>query len=109
MKKNKLEKDDLRPEYSLRDLGPGVTGKYFRQAAAANLVLLDPDVARAFPDDESVNRALRLLMDIAATGRPAAPRKRASPGKPLQAGAAAKATVPSKGAVSRKKAAGRRS
>jgi len=43
-----------------------VRGKYYRRAmAGTNLVLLEPDVARAFPDSESVNRALRLLRDVA--------------------------------------------
>jgi hypothetical protein len=44
----------------------GVRGKYYERAmAGTNLVLLEPDVARAFPDSDSVNRALRLLRDVA--------------------------------------------
>jgi hypothetical protein len=40
--------------------------KYYKQAVAGtNLVLLEPDVARAFPDSSSVNRALRLLQEVA--------------------------------------------
>ena len=58
--------DDLRPEYDLGRLKGGVRGKYYKQATAGtNLVLLDPDVARAFPDSSSVNRALRLLREVA--------------------------------------------
>ena len=58
--------DDLRPEYDLARLKGGVRGKYHKQATAGtNLVLLDPDVARAFPDSSSVNRALRLLQEVA--------------------------------------------
>ena len=58
--------DDLRPEYDLASLKGGVRGKYYKQATAGtNLVLLDPDVARAFPDSASVNRALRLLREVA--------------------------------------------
>ncbi len=58
--------DDLRPEYDLARLKGGVRGKYYKQATAGtNLVLLDPDVARAFPDSSSVNRALRLLREVA--------------------------------------------
>lgn len=58
--------DDLRPEYDLARLKGGVRGKYYKQAiAGTNLILLDPDVARAFPDSISVNRALRLLQEIA--------------------------------------------
>lgn len=62
----KRRSDDLRPEYDLAHLKGGVQGKYFKQATAGtNLVLLDPDLARAFPDSISVNRALRLLQDVA--------------------------------------------
>jgi len=59
--------DDLRPEYDLSRLKGGVRGKYYKRATAGtNLVLLEPDVARAFPDSNSVNRALRLLQEVAA-------------------------------------------
>ncbi|MBM3222124.1 MAG: hypothetical protein FJZ38_26295 [Candidatus Rokubacteria bacterium] len=62
----KRDRDDLRPEYDLARLKGGVRGKYYKQATAGtNLVLLEPDVARAFPDSASVNRALRLLQEIA--------------------------------------------
>jgi hypothetical protein len=58
--------DDLRSEYDLARLKGGVRGKYRQQATAGtNLVLLEPDVARAFPDSSSVNRALRLLREVA--------------------------------------------
>ncbi len=62
----KRRSDELRPEYDLAGLKGGVRGKYYKQATAGtNLVLLEPDVARAFPDSNSVNRALRLLQEIA--------------------------------------------
>jgi hypothetical protein len=62
----KRRRDDLRPEYDLAGLKGGVRGKYYKQATAGtNLVLLEPDVARTFPDSASVNRALRLLQEIA--------------------------------------------
>jgi len=62
----KRDRDDLRPEYDPPRLKGGVRGKYYKQATAGtNLVLLEPDVARAFPDSASVNRALRLLQEIA--------------------------------------------
>lgn len=58
--------DELRPEYDFSQLGQGVRGKYVeRYRAGTNLVLLDPDVAEAFPTEEAVNEALRLLMKIA--------------------------------------------
>jgi hypothetical protein len=58
--------DDLRPEYDLSQLKGGVRGKYYRQAlAGTNLMLIEPDLAEVFPDAESVNRALRFLVDTA--------------------------------------------
>jgi hypothetical protein len=58
--------DELRPEYDLRQLEGGVRGKYYRPAkAGTNLVLIEPDLAEAFPDEASVNRALRLLVSTA--------------------------------------------
>ncbi len=75
--------DDLRPQYDLSQLKGGVRGKYYRQATAeTNLVVIDPELADVFPDTESVNRALRLLVDAAdaaagpARRRPGAPNKR---------------------------------
>ena len=62
---NELE-DDLRPEYDFSKMQGGIRGKYVdRYRAGTNMVLLDPDVLRAFPTSESVNEALRLLMQIA--------------------------------------------
>lgn len=65
--KKELE-DDLRPEYDLSKLKGGVRGKYARRfKEGTNLVLLSPDVAKYFPNEESVNTALRSLVDIART------------------------------------------
>lgn len=59
--------DDLRPEYDLAELlKGGVRGKYAeRYRAGVNLVRLDSDVAQAFPTEEAVNEALRLVMKMA--------------------------------------------
>jgi hypothetical protein len=68
MKKvNKKElADDLRPEYDFSKLKGGVRGKYAKRfQKGTNLVLLSPDVARYFPDEQSVNAALRSLVGIA--------------------------------------------
>ena len=63
-------KDDLRTEYDLTKLKGGVRGKYYERArAGTNLVLVDPDLAKAFPDADSVNRALRALLDAASATR----------------------------------------
>jgi len=71
--------DELRPEYDLAQLPGGVRGKYHRQAVAGtNLILIEPELARVFRDSESVNRALRLLLETAsASAAPAHPRHRA--------------------------------
>jgi len=61
----------MRKEYQREDLGKGIRGKYFDEyQKGTNLVLPSPDVAVAFPNDASVNEALRSLMKIArqATG-----------------------------------------
>ena len=60
----KADADEFRPEYCREDLGEGVRGKYLESfRSGTNLVLLDSDVAKAFPTDESVNEALRSIMD----------------------------------------------
>ena len=55
--------DELRPEYDETLLKSGIRGKYAEQyAAGTNVVLLDPDVAAAFPTKEAVNEALRFVL-----------------------------------------------
>jgi hypothetical protein len=58
--------DELRPEYDFSSLlKEGVCGKYAkRYDKGTNLVLLSPDVARDFPNDEAVNEALRLVIQL---------------------------------------------
>ena len=58
--------DDLRSEYDFSNMAGGIRGKYVeRYRAGKNLVLLDADIAQAFPTDAAVNEALRLLLQIA--------------------------------------------
>lgn len=65
---------EMRAEY---DFSNGVRGKYAkRYTKGTNVVLLDPDVAAAFGDGASVNRALRALLEIAPARRPARARRR---------------------------------
>ena len=62
----KANPDDLRPEYRHRDFGLGARGKHLESyRSGTNLVLLHPDVAKAFPTDEAVNDALRSFMNAA--------------------------------------------
>jgi len=64
------EDGDLRPEYDLSKLKGGVRGKYLeRYRKGTNLALLAPDVRAAFPTDESVNRALRSLIQGTSPNR----------------------------------------
>jgi hypothetical protein len=64
--------DELRGEYKRSDFGALVRGKYAAKvAASSNIVVLEPQVARAFPNDRAVNKALRSLL-----------RNRKRPGRP---------------------------
>lgn len=62
--------DELRPEYDLRQLlEAGVRGKYAkRYHAGTNLVLLEPDVRKAFRSERAVNEALRLVIELRKIG-----------------------------------------
>lgn len=69
---SKRRTQEMRAEY---DLSAGVRGKYVdRYRRGTNVVLIDPELAEAFPDSKSVNDALRALVAIAARTEP---RKRA--------------------------------
>jgi hypothetical protein len=62
----KAKTDELRPEYCREDFGVGIRGKYYdAYRKGTNLVLLSPDVAKAFPTEEAVNDALRSLLRLA--------------------------------------------
>ena len=76
MKKAKnIEIDDLRPEYRREDLGKGTRGKYFASyQKGSNLVLLSPDVAKAFPTSDAVNETLRALLQLTEQTRKLARR-----------------------------------
>jgi hypothetical protein len=64
------KKDELRPEYDLDKLKGRVRGKHLEAVReGTNLVLLEPDVAKAFPDASSVNEALRMLAKVASRQR----------------------------------------
>ena len=60
----------MRKTYRREDLGPGVRGKHFAAyEKGSNLVLLQPDVAAAFPTSAAVNEALQGLLKVARTAR----------------------------------------
>lgn len=69
----KMDSDDyeLEDEYDLSQLAILPKGRYApERRAGKNLVVLAPDVAQAFPDDETVNEALRLVLKISKLPQP---------------------------------------
>lgn len=57
------------------DYSTAIRGKYYKRLLkeGSNVVVLDRDVAKAFPDSASVNKALRLVLKSKRLGRPASP------------------------------------
>jgi hypothetical protein len=66
MKKNSIKKQDdyeLKKEYDLSKMTILPRGRFDpARRIGNNVIVLDPDVAKAFPDDEAVNEALRLIL-----------------------------------------------
>lgn len=73
-KANRHLPDDLRPEYDVAALGPGVRGKYTGRLRGTTLVALKPEVAEAFPTSEAVNKALRAVLRAKTVARRSTPR-----------------------------------
>lgn len=65
MKDKRKSFDELRPEYDF-DYSKAVRGKYYKRLLdeGSNVVILDPDIAKAFHDSTSVNEALRSLLEL---------------------------------------------
>jgi hypothetical protein len=59
------KKDELRTEYPARLIRSGVKGKYAKRIRneGTNVVVIDPDLHRLFPDSASVNKALRAYVE----------------------------------------------
>ena len=66
--RTKKVKEALRSEYDF-DYSKAIRGKYYKQllAKGANVVVLEPDVAKVFGDSATVNDALRTLLDLTKT------------------------------------------
>lgn len=66
--KKKLDEleDDLRPEYDLKSLiRRGERGKYAkRYKEGTNLILLEPELLKFFPNEKAVNDTLRLVVEL---------------------------------------------
>lgn len=70
-KARKTASETMLPEYDFASMKGGVRGKYAKRLrAGSNLVLLEPDVAAAFPNDAAVNKALRAALDVASAVTP---------------------------------------
>lgn len=68
--KSRATPDDMRPEYNF-DYSTAVRGKYYRSLLeeGANVVVLEPDVAKAFRSSAAVNEALRSLLRMSEATR----------------------------------------
>ncbi len=65
MKKDK-DIDEMRSEYKREDFGQGFRGKYYKEYEKShNLVLIRPEIAKVFPTEEAVNKALLSLIKLA--------------------------------------------
>jgi len=70
MKKASPLDNDMRAEYDFGSMRGGIRGKYVeRLRQESNIVVLDPEIAQAFPTDEAVNAALRGMLDTARAVR----------------------------------------
>ena len=63
--KREMDRDELRPEYDF-DYSKAIRGKYYKRLLKeeANVVVLEPDVAKVFGDSSAVNEALRSLLNL---------------------------------------------
>jgi hypothetical protein len=69
-KANRRSQNDMRPEYDFASMKGGIRDRYVKQyRAGTNLILLDPELAEAFPTDSAVNDALRALLKMTETAR----------------------------------------
>ena len=69
-KANQKSANEMRPEYDFASMKGGIRGKYAqRYRAGTNLVLLDPELATAFPTEAAVNNALRAVLKMTESVR----------------------------------------
>ncbi|MFH1975100.1 MAG: hypothetical protein ABIJ52_06005 [Pseudomonadota bacterium] len=69
--KRERNRDELKHEYNF-DYSKAVRGKYYRRLLeeGSNVVVLEPDLARAFRNSSAVNEALRSLLDLTKSTKP---------------------------------------
>ena len=81
--KSQTVPEEFRPEYDRSDFGEMVRGKYAsRVRQATNVVVLDPKVAKAFPNEAAVNKALLSLIEVAQASTGLTPRSTRTGRKP---------------------------
>lgn len=88
MSKRSRAKDDILPEYDFASMKGGVRGKYIARLRrdGSNIVVLEPEIAAAFPSDAAVNEALRGVLNTTKAVR----RIGGLPNKALQSPRAAR-------------------
>jgi hypothetical protein len=74
--------DELRPEYDF-DYSKAARGKYYKRLLeeGSNVIILEPDIAKAFHDSASVNEALRSLLELTRSTKRLTRRSTGSPRK----------------------------
>jgi hypothetical protein len=85
--KTSPQPDDMRPEYDF-DYSKAVRGKYYKRILkdGANVVVLEPDVAKAFPSSAAVNDALRVVLTAGRVARRLTTRSTRARAKAARAG-----------------------
>ncbi len=85
--KIRYESNDMRAEYNF-DYSKAVRGKYYKKILkeGANVVVLEPDVARAFPTSAAVNDALRVVLKAGQAARRLTTRSTRTRAKATRAG-----------------------
>ena len=85
--KTSLRADGMQPEYAL-DYSKAVRGKYYKRILkeGANVVVLEPDVAKAFPSSAAVNDALRVVLSAGRAARRLTSRSTRTRAKAARAG-----------------------
>ena len=75
----KAKASEMRAEYRRSDFSKIERGKYAKRVkASSNVVVLEPEIAAAFPSSAAVNEALQSLVEVAQRIRPPPPRSRGS-------------------------------
>lgn len=87
MKPKVTSATDMRAEYDF-DYSKAVRGKYYKRLLkeGSNVVVLDADIAKAFPDSAAVNEALRVVLKAGNSARGLAPRSTRTRAKAVRAG-----------------------